>query len=94
MVQNKTEDHSFRIKFPCQGYSIRVLTKTAKGFPKILEAIVLKHDPSFDVKSVTIISSRHGNYQSFRFYILATGEGQLNALHNDLLSTGIVKLVI
>ena len=92
--KNKSKNHNVGIKFPCAGYSIRVIAKKAEEFPRILETIVLRYDPSFDLKSVTTIPSRHGNYQSFRFEIIATGEMQLKALQLELLSTGIVKFVI
>ena len=67
---------------------------TSKKFQHVLESIVIDHDPTFNLESIKVISSRHGNYQSFRFKILAVGEDQLRRLHSDLMSTGIVKLVI
>jgi putative lipoic acid-binding regulatory protein len=43
---------------------------------------------------VRLKTSRKGTFNSFNITITATGESQLEALHRDLLATGLVKMVI
>ena len=79
------EDHSLeqqeppKIEFPCD-YPIKVLGSS--------------HAPGFDQLAVTANTSSKGTFTSLTITITATGPEQLEALHQDLLASGHVKMVI
>ena len=89
-----TDTERTKIQFPCAGYHISVVADTTDGFVSQLEAIILKHCANYDSDSLKVTASKNGRYQSFRFSITAYGEAQLTALHEDLMATGHVHMVL
>lgn len=83
-----------KICFPCPQYPVSVVAKTTDGFVSQLEGIVARHCPEYEPSTLRVTSSRQGSYQSFRFLIVAHSEAQLQALHEDLKSTGVVHMVL
>lgn len=82
-----------KIEFPCD-YPIKVLGVSSEGFETIILEVFERHAPGFDQQSVTAKSSSKGTFTSLTITITATGPEQLEALHQDLLATGHVKMVI
>jgi Uncharacterized conserved protein len=50
--------------------------------------------PGFDAEAMTVKSSSGGKFVSLTIVIEATGVSQLEALHKDLMATGLVSIVI
>jgi putative lipoic acid-binding regulatory protein len=82
-----------KIEFPCD-YPIKVLGVAGDAFEATITEVFHRHAPGFDPQSVRLKISRKGTFNSFNIIITATGESQLEALHRDLLATGLVKMVI
>ena len=81
------------IEFPCQ-YPLKVIGYAAPDFREFVVDAVRVHAPDLDLKTVEVIDSRNGRFQSIRFAIQATGEAQLQALFQDLKQSGRVQMVL
>ena len=82
-----------KIEFPCD-YPIKVLGVGSDDFEAVITEVFHLHAPGFDTETVRIKVSRKGTFNSFNITITATGPDQLDALHRDLLATGLVKMVL
>ena len=82
-----------KIEFPCD-YPIKVLGVSSDAFEGIILEVFERHAPGFDQQTVAAKASRNGTFTSLTITITATGPEQLEALHQDLLATGHVKMVI
>ena len=82
-----------KIEFPCD-YPIKILGRSVEGFRDTVFEVVERHAPGFDRGSVSSRDSRKGNFLAITVTITATGPEQLDSLHKDLMSTGIVQMVI
>lgn len=82
-----------KIEFPCD-YPIKVLARTAEDLHEAIFAVFEEHAPGFDRKTVTARASSKGTFTSITITIIATGPDQLEALHQGLLATGRVQMVI
>ena len=82
-----------KIEFPCD-YPIKVLGVSSESFEGVILEVFERHAPGFDQETITANVSRNGTYTSLTITITATGPDQLEALHQDLLATGHVKMVI
>lgn len=83
-----------KIEFPCPNYPIKVVGRNDEGFRGFVIEIVQVHVPDLDLSTVTVQDSRNGNFQSVRFTITAQGVDQLSALHEALIASDRVKMVI
>ncbi|MEH6472910.1 MAG: DUF493 family protein [Halopseudomonas sp.] len=83
-----------KIEFPCADYPIKVIGLGDDGYQNLVIEIVQKHAPDLDTTSVTTQPSRNGKFLSVRLAITATGPEQLRNIHQDLMATGKVKMVI
>ena len=83
-----------KIEFPCPDYSIKVIGRAGPGFQDLVVEILQKHVADFDQKTVSENPSRNGKFISVRVRITATGVNQLKAIHQDLMATGRVQMVI
>ena len=83
-----------KIEFPCENYPIKVIGRGGEDFRGLVIEVVQLHAPDLDMTTVTVQDSKKGTFQSVRFSITATGDDQLRALHEGLLATGRVKMVI
>ena len=83
-----------KIEFPQPGYPIRVIGDSHESLVEEVVAIVRRHDAAFREESVELVKSREGKYSSVRLAILATGEDQLRALHQELMAHPLVKMVL
>jgi len=82
------------IEFPQPDYPIRVIADSHADLREQVLQVVRRHDPMFEESSVEVVKSREGTYCSVRMKILATGEAQLQALHEDLKQNPLVKMVL
>lgn len=83
-----------KIEFPCPDYPIKAVGIGSHDFKTHVVEIVKIHVLDFDVSTVSVHDSRNGNFQSVRFKITAQGVDQLKALHEDLMASDRVKMVI
>ncbi len=82
-----------KIEFPCQ-YPIKVLARSVDDFESIIFEVFECHAQGFNRETITMNVSSKGTFSSLTITITATGTDQLEALHQALLATGIVKMVI
>jgi putative lipoic acid-binding regulatory protein len=87
------EPEAPKIEFPCD-YPIKVLGTSSDTFETVILEVFERHAPGFDQSSISAKASRKGTFISLTITITATGPEQLQALHQDLLATGHVKMVI
>ncbi len=82
-----------RIEFPCD-YPIKVMGRTSEAFESVILDVFERHAPGFDQQTVVAKVSSKGTFTSLTITITATGPEQLETLHQDLLATGHVTMVI
>ncbi len=82
-----------KIEFPCE-YPIKVLGRSGEQFQGLIESVFERHAPGFDRDTIVIKGSSKGTFTSITITIIATGPEQLKALHEDLMATGQVQMVI
>jgi uncharacterized protein len=87
------EPEAPKIEFPCE-YPIKVLGTSSDTFETVIFEVFERHAPGFDQASIGSRASRNGTFTALTITITATGPEQLEALHQDLLATGHVKMVI
>ena len=88
-----TQGDEPKIEFPCD-YPIKAIGSNSVDLKMLVIETVRKHAPDLDEGRVTLNESAKGTFVSVRFNINATGPEQLKAIHEDLMSTGHVKMVI
>jgi putative lipoic acid-binding regulatory protein len=88
-----TEQQPPKIEFPCS-YPIKVLGRSSEQLHPTVVEIFERHAPGFDASTMTMRSSSGGKFLSITVTIEATGKPQLEALHRDLMATGLVKMVM
>lgn len=88
-----SEQEPPKIEFPCD-YPIKVMGRSCEDFERVVFATVEAHAPGFDRDRVQQKGSRKGTFLSLTITITATGQSQLEALHRDLIDTGLVQMVI
>ncbi len=89
-----SEQQPPKIEFPCPDYPIKVIGEAFEGFEALVIEIVQQHASGLDASQVTIQPSSKGTFVSIRFKITATGVPQLESIHQDLLASGKVKMVL
>lgn len=82
-----------KIEFPCD-YPIKVLGRHSEEFQAVILEVFEQHAPGFDQETIKVKASSKGTFTSVTITITATGPEQLDALHRDLLATGMVQMVI
>lgn len=82
-----------KIEFPC-AYPIKVLGRASDDYETLISSVVELHAPGFDRSLIQRRTSRGGTFLSLTLVIEATGKEQLAALHQDLMATGRVSMVI
>jgi hypothetical protein len=87
------EQEAPKIEFPCD-YPIKVLGRSSDELEALVMAVVERHAPGFDRGTITVKGSKKGTFTSYTITITATGPAQLEMLHQDLMATGHVKMVI
>ncbi|TGD74377.1 DUF493 domain-containing protein [Mangrovimicrobium sediminis] len=82
-----------KIEFPCD-YPVKVLGRAGDDFQTVILEVFERHAPGFDAESISVRASSKGTFTAITVVIVATGPDQLEALHQDLLATGRVQMVI
>ena len=82
-----------KIVFPC-AYPIKVLGRAGEPFRDTVLGIFDRHAPGFAREDVVIKDSNKGTFQSITVTIEAQSEAQLRLIHEDLMGTGLVSMVI
>jgi len=82
-----------KIEFPCD-YPIKVLGRSVEEFQSVVLEVFESHAPGFDQETINLKASSKGTFTSITITITATGPEQLESLHQDLLATGLVQMVI
>jgi len=82
-----------KIEFPCE-YPIKVLGRAGETFEAVVLEVFRRHAPGFDQERVTVRASSKGTFIAMTVVITATGKPQLEALHEELMATGRVQMVI
>ncbi len=88
-----TDQEPPKIEFPCE-YPIKVLGRSSEQFRVIVLEVFERHAPGFDEQGITVRDSAKGTFTAMTVTITATGKDQLQALHQDLMATGHVQMVI
>lgn len=83
-----------KIEFPCENYPIKVIGDGGDDFATLVISVMQRYVPDFDHETVSLNPSRNGNFVSVRMSITATGPDQLKNIHESLMATGRVKMVI
>ncbi len=83
-----------KIEFPCENYPIKVMGDAGDELQALVVEVFSKHAPGFDPERIRMKDSSKGSFQSITVFITATGVDQLEALHNDLRSSSLVKMVL
>ena len=82
-----------KIEFPC-AYPVKILGRSVPEFETVVLEVIEKHSPGFSRETISMRASREGTFVSMTVEITATGKPQLQALHQELMSTGLVQMVI
>jgi uncharacterized protein len=82
-----------KIEFPCD-YPIKVLGRSGDNFREVILEVFERHAPGYDQETINVKASSKGTFTSMTITITATGPQQLDALHKELMATGIVNMVI
>lgn len=91
-MSNVSDSDAPRIEFPCR-YPIKIIGEVSDSVTDIIN-IVRRHAPEVTPDEVNTRHSSKGNFQSVRVTIIATGEAQLQALHQDLIALPGVRMVL
>mgnify|MGYP000482803808 CR=1 FL=1 len=82
-----------KIEFPCD-YPIKAIGNNKIDLKALVIETVKKYAPDLNEARVTLNPSSKGTFVSVRFFIEATGPEQLKSIHEALMATGHVKMVI
>lgn len=82
------------IEFPQDDYPIKVIAESHEMLREQIVEIIKRHDHTFREEALEVVESSKGTYCSVRVAILATGEEQLHALHQELIRNPRVRLVL
>ncbi len=92
MVNRLGDSDAPRIEFPCR-YPIKIIGEVSESVTEII-TIVRRHAPEVTPDDISTRQSSKGNFQSVRVTIIATGEPQLQALHQELIALPGVRMVL
>jgi putative lipoic acid-binding regulatory protein len=82
-----------KIVFPC-AYPIKVLGRAESAFQPAVMTVFHQHAAGFSEQDVVVKDSRKGTFQSITVTIEAQSEDQLRLIHQDLMDTGLVSMVL
>ncbi len=79
--------------FPC-AFPIKIMGLTQDAFAQTIVAIVQRHAPDFDPRTLEMRASSAGKYLSLTCTIQARSRDQLDALYRELSSHPMVTMVL
>ena len=80
------------MEFPAP-YTLKVIGNSEDDFPSLVRAELLNHMVD-DYLDLEVRPSKKGTFVSVNVSFTATGEPQLEAIHQSLNATGKVKLIL
>ncbi|MCV6613597.1 MAG: DUF493 domain-containing protein [Cellvibrionaceae bacterium] len=89
-----SEPEAPKIEFPCDNYPIKVMGDAGQPLLDLVIEVFNQHAPGFDVERIKVKDSSKGRYQSLTVPITATGVPQLEAIHQALQASKLVKMVL
>ena len=81
------------LEFPCL-FPLKVMGLAHPDFEITIAKVVKKHDPTFDVRSITTRQSNKGRYLALNVVVTASSREQLDALYMELTHHPMVKVVL
>lgn len=81
------------ITYPCP-FPIKVMGVHQEAFVEAVVAIVVEHDPSFDVATMERRPSSSGKYLGLTVTVTATSRAQLDNIYRGLTGHALVKYVL
>ena len=82
-----------KIVFPCT-YPIKVLGRAGSTFQPAVMSVFSQYAAGFSEQDVLVKDSRNGTFQSITITVEAQSEEQLRQIHQDLMDTGLVSMVL
>lgn len=83
-----------KIEFPCEDYMVKVVRESDDQVHEFVLEVMRRHAPGLDEERISLRESRNGKFTSMTFYIVATGEPQLQALFDELKAHPSVHMVL
>lgn len=83
-----------KIEFPCEDYPVKVVRDSDDQVHEFVLEVMRRHAPDLDEERITLRESRNGRFTSVTFFIVATGEPQLQALFEELKAHPSVHMVL
>ena len=83
-----------KITFPCESYPIKIIGDVSTAMEIFVLETVENHAPGFDRERISFRASGKGRFQSITVYITATGIDQLQAIHQDLVASPMIRMVL
>ncbi|WGL16480.1 DUF493 domain-containing protein [Microbulbifer bruguierae] len=83
-----------KIEFPCVDYMVKVVRESDDEVHTFVMEVMRRHAPDLDESKLKLTPSRNGKFTSVTFFILATGEPQLQALFDELKAHPRVHMVL
>ena len=79
--------------FPC-AFPIKIMGRTQDDFAQTIVAVVQKHAPDYDARTLEMRASTAGKYLSLTCTINAVSRNQLDDLYRELSSHPMVTMVL
>jgi len=90
----KVKPEAPKIEFPCANYSMKIVGRQTADYHAWVVQCVQQLAPDLDPKKVQVVDSRNGTFQSIRVAVTAQSADHLQQIHQTLMASGKVKLVL
>jgi len=90
----KVKPEAPKIEFPCANYSLKIVGLKTVDYHAWVVECVQRLAPDLDPQKVQVVDSRNGTFQSIRLAVTAHSEDHLKEIHQTLMASGKVKLVL
>lgn len=90
----KVKPEAPKIEFPCANYSMKIVGRKTTDYHAWVVQCVQQLAPDLDPKKVQVVDSRNGTFQSIRVAVTAQSADHLQQIHQTLMASGKVKLVL
>ena len=80
-------------QFPCD-FPIKVMGRDTEAFRSLTLAIVERHAGPLEADRITERASSQGNFLALTYTIVARDRAQLDAIYQDLTSSGVVLVAL
>ncbi len=90
----KVKPEAPKIEFPCANYSMKIVGRKTADYHAWVVQCVQQLAPDLDPKNVQVVDSRNGTFQSIRVAVTAQSADHLQQIHQTLMASGKVTLVL